>query len=62
MVIDDFDIRRSSFIPDKADSPLIVDPDRILSNAVASQRLKAISRRNTQISDGPGLVEQTKLP
>jgi hypothetical protein len=38
VVIDDFDIGRSFFGPSKADAPLIIDPDRILSSTTAGQR------------------------
>ena len=31
VVVDDFDMRRSSLIPDKTYTPLVVDPDRVLS-------------------------------
>jgi hypothetical protein len=37
MVIDNFDVRRVSVRPDKADAVLIVDPDAMLAGAIIFQ-------------------------
>jgi len=50
MIIDDLDAFRRAFAPDEAESPLIVDPDAILTLPVAAQSLK------------PGIVQHPKLP
>jgi hypothetical protein len=62
MVVDDFDMRRSSLIPDETNSPLIVDPDRVLPLPVGFQRFKPIARWNTKVREHPGLIQKTKLP
>ena len=41
MVIDDLYVRRVAVFPDKADAPLIVDPDRVLAPAIALERFEA---------------------
>jgi hypothetical protein len=61
MVVDDFDISRSSFIPDETDAPLIVDPDRMLSRAISLERLEPINGRNPEIVQDPSLVQKTEL-
>ena len=48
VIIDDLDIGRTSFPPDEADSPLVVDADRILPRPRALQPLQAIAGRNTK--------------
>jgi hypothetical protein len=54
-------MRRSSLIPSETYSPLVVDPDRILSLPVGLQRFKAVTRWNPKITDHPGLIQKTKL-
>ena len=61
MVVDDFDMRRSSFIPDETYPPLIVDPDRVLSLPVRLQAFQPIAGRNPEIAEHPGLVQKTKF-
>ena len=61
MVVDDFDTCRPSFIPDEANSPLIVDPNRMLPLPVCLQRFKTIARRDTEVVENPGLIQQTQL-
>jgi hypothetical protein len=48
MIVDDFHIVTMAFTPDKTDSPLIIDPDRVLSFPIASQRFQLISRGRSQ--------------
>jgi len=57
MIICYFDFVDVSIFPTKADSPLIVDSDAILSPAVAFQSLKAVARRNSQIVQMPSTVK-----
>ena len=61
MVVDDLDLVCMALSPDKTDSPLIVDPDGVLSFARASQSFKAISRWYAKVVDSPGVVEYTQL-
>jgi hypothetical protein len=48
MVVDDFHFVTISIAPDKTDSPLVVDPNRMLSVAIASQNFQLISGRRCQ--------------
>ena len=56
MVIRDLDIYRPAFRPDEANPPLLIDPDAVLSGAVAFQCLQRIARR-TEIVERPGRVQ-----
>ena len=49
VVIHDLHISDFAVPPGKADSPLIVNPDTVLSGAVAIERLQAIPRRNAKV-------------
>jgi hypothetical protein len=40
VVIGDLDIERIAVVEAKADTPLVVDPDRMLTSAVASQSFR----------------------
>jgi hypothetical protein len=42
VIVDDFHIEAMTFAPKEADSPLIVDPDRMLALSIASQGLQLI--------------------
>src|SRR5882757_2366359 len=48
MIVDDFDVLRSCTRPAKADSPLVVDADRMLSRPVVFQSLKTVGRWDPQ--------------
>jgi len=61
VIVDDFDMRRSSLISDKADPPLIVDPNRMLSLTVRSKGFEPIARWHSKIAEHPGLIQKTKL-
>jgi hypothetical protein len=50
MVIHDLDLLRPTIAPDKADTPLVIDPDRMLPGAISFKGLKAIPWRRGQIS------------
>jgi len=54
-------MRRSSLIPDKADPPLIIDPNRMLSLTVRSKCFEPIARGHAKIAEHPGLIQKTKL-
>jgi hypothetical protein len=54
-------MRRSSLIPDETDSPLIVDPDRVLSLPIRFQGFESIARGNAKIAEYPSLVQKTKF-
>ena len=48
MIIDDFHIVAMALTPDKTDSPLIIDPNRVLPFPIASQCFQLISRWRSQ--------------
>jgi hypothetical protein len=47
MVVDDFDIRRSSVRPPEADPPLIIDADAVLAEAIALECLQSVASRRS---------------
>ena len=57
MVVDDFDIFRAIFGPDEADSPLVVDPNRMLARTIAAHGFHSIPGRKPQIIKRFGMVE-----
>src|SRR6266446_1848278 len=48
VIVDDFHIVAMALTPDKTDSPLIIDPNRVLPFPIASQCFQLISRRRSQ--------------
>jgi hypothetical protein len=61
VVVDDFDTRRSSPIPDETLPPLIVDPDRVLPLPIRLEGFQPIAGRNLELAEHPRLVQETKL-
>src|SRR5580658_8882236 len=61
MVVADFDILGAFVGPAEADPPLLVDPDRVLALPIARERLKPVSRRDSQVFQANRRVEKTKL-
>jgi len=49
VVVNNLHIFRVAVFPLKAEAPLVINPDRVLTSTVASQPLKPISRRRPQI-------------
>src|SRR5918996_4697594 len=49
VIVDDLDVVGIATMPSKADSPLIVDPDAVLSEPITSQPLKPVARRHAKI-------------
>jgi hypothetical protein len=49
MVVNDLDIF-GAILPYKADPPLIVDPDRVLTGAISLESFKAVARGLTQVA------------
>jgi hypothetical protein len=45
VIIDDFHIKRVPVFPTEANTPLIVEPNRILTGAVSSKRFEPEARR-----------------
>jgi hypothetical protein len=48
VVVHDFDVNRTDAGPDKADAPLVIDADAVLTLPIAFQRFKAVARRSLQ--------------
>ena len=61
MVVHHFDGMRA-VSPDEAKSPLIVDPDAVLTPPSARQSLQPLGRRHPQIVQPNGRIEHPKLP
>src|ERR1019366_1238299 len=61
-IIDDLDAFRRALAPDEADSPLIVDPDTILTLSVTAESLKPVSWHCRHVLQFPGVVQHPKLP
>lgn len=57
MAVHDFNVHGMSADPTKADSPLIVDTDAVLSGAVTFQDLEPVAKWDAQILQTPRLVE-----
>jgi hypothetical protein len=62
VVVDEFDIFRTSISPDKTDTPLCVHADAVLASAVTRQPLQPIAWRNSEILYDVGGVNELELP
>lgn len=62
MIIDNFDVGALSIAPAKADTPLIVYPDAMLTRALALQPFQAIRRWNAQIIKALRGIKHPQLP
>jgi len=60
MVVCYFNVISVPIFPAKADSPLIVDPDAVLSLAIALQGLDPVARRDSEVFQmlGPMKVQE----
>ena len=56
MVVHDFDLAGISIPPGETDPPLIVDADAVPPFQIAFEGFEAISRRDSQILQGMGIV------
>jgi hypothetical protein len=61
VVVHDLDIGRTVSRPTKANSPLVIDPDRVLPLSIADQGLEPIGGRDPQVIEPLGGVKSTKL-
>jgi hypothetical protein len=61
MVVDDLDVMRVSLDPGKAQPPLIVHSNRVLTIAISAEHLQTVSRRISQILDIDRNMDQGKL-
>jgi len=62
VIIDELNVTCIVVAPPKAHSPLIVDPDAVLTRAFARELLEAIAWRHAQVVEGLGRVEHDELP
>ena len=62
MVIDNLHVMRAVRFPAKADPPLVVDPDAVLSLAPALQRLKAVAGRHPQLFQFHRRIQHFQFP
>lgn len=62
MIADNLDLVGVSFSPYKADAPLIVDGEAVLSLAVATQRLKANPGRRSQVAQFDRGIQPAQFP
>jgi hypothetical protein len=62
VIVDDFNVVRVAVRPPKAHTPLIVDPNAVLAEAVAVQFLQAIPRRKPQFIEANCSVDLHELP
>jgi hypothetical protein len=61
VVINDFDFVRIVLSPDKANPPLVVESDRVLTAPIALQRFEAVRRRNTQVLEPLRIVQEAQF-
>jgi hypothetical protein len=61
MIIHDLNVIRVCFSPNKAETPLIVDPDAVLSSSIAVQQFQPISRRSSQVPQLHGAIQLPEL-
>jgi hypothetical protein len=62
MVIDNFNFVCVTFAPAKANPPLVVDSDAVLSVAIAFEFFETIAWRHAKIVQRFGGIKQGKLP
>ncbi len=61
MIIYNFHVVRVTFLPFKANPPLIIDPNTVLTQAVAFQFFQTISRRDTQVLQDHSPIEHSQF-
>jgi hypothetical protein len=61
-MIDDFHFITMAITPDETDSPLIVDPNRVLPFTIASKCFQLISGRRCQNAQLRGCMKLEQLP
>ena len=65
MVVADFDIVGIAIQKSKADPPLVVDGNRVLTDAVTSERMQSVTRGNSEVTQSRrriDLFEFSKAP
>src|SRR5690625_2545166 len=62
VVVDEFDIVRTSISPDEAETPLRVHSDAVLSTTIPDEAFQAVPRWDPQVLDVLRRVDQLELP
>lgn len=62
VIINDLYVLRAHLGPDKADAPLVVDPNAVLTLSVAAERLQPIAGRDAKIRESDRGIEEHELP
>jgi hypothetical protein len=62
MIVCYFNVMSVPVFPEKADPPLIVDPDAELTFAIGLQRFQPVARRNSEVIKAPGPVKIQEFP
>lgn len=62
VVIRNLDIVRITLAETKADSPLVIDRDRVLSLSIANQRMQSVARRHPKILETSREIDVLELP
>lgn len=61
MIVGDFYVQSVSLLPSKADSPLIVDSNAMLSAPIASKHLESVPRRDSEVIEVAGPMQHNEL-
>ena len=62
VIIGDFDFIRSVSLPEKTNTPLIVDPDAMLPDPIRMQHLQPVSWWGTQVLEIRRVIEHGQFP
>src|SRR5207249_3867070 len=62
LIVHNLDLMRVSVLPSKADAPLVVDANAVLTLSVAVQRFGPIARRDAQVANRACSMQIQKLP
>jgi hypothetical protein len=61
VIVNDLDVEGVGSDPAKADPPLIVDADTVLTEAICRELLQVVGRRNSEVREVCGSVQHDKL-
>lgn len=61
MIVNNQDLVRIAILPTKADPPLLIDANTVLSGPIAFKSLEAIARRRSEIAKGLGGIHDDEL-
>ena len=61
MVVDNLDVVGITISPGETDSPVLIDPNAVLSHSIPCQLFQAIGRGYLQIVEGTSVVEHAQF-